>query len=264
MIEEGAVADGVTDDWTVFNDARMKAGSKGIVHFAARLGSSSTVYRLISGTSLVGTQLSADPSVIIEMNPSADIKLWKLLTPLTVKNTAHVTTLTKVAVSQETLAVAAAANVQPQTLNLRTIDFRTWERIGSTSQNNANVGTFTLRSTVTAAEAKWATPFDPGVAYEGIVTPYEIGQYYEALVETSFSGSNQRASIIALGPAAIHAAFGFATGSTSGSFVGSSAFGKSGPSIPNLARYALPVSTGGVTLGFRMTSARDIEYYSNG
>lgn len=268
VLAAGAKGDGVTDDSAIVAACIAAAGPHGIVYFPTKKGAAETVYRLSTLQNLTGSQIRTDPGVVLKMNPLPSVKDWNLLTPVTIDNTSHVTKLRKdPAAAIENIGAFMAANVQEQPLSLTPLDFTTFTRFGSNSVNNGNIGGLTLKSTVAAGEVSWATAFDTGVVHEGVAFAPIIGQYYEAFIETTYTGAGQRAAISALTAAGIHCSAGVSNNASLGSFQGSSTFGKTSGTIqlaPGLGVYSLPTTTGGVTLGFRLLSNREIEYYSNG
>lgn len=268
VLEKGAVGNGTTIDDAAFLAAISEAGPQGIVYLPNLPGAAETVYRL-NISNLSGSRIEADAGVVVKMPAMPNVKEWNLLTPLTIDHTTHLTKLKKQPISAvNNLGAIMAANVSPQPLDLKPLDFNTFTRFGSTSLNNGNIGAATLRSSVVADRVSWPTTFDAGVVHEGVAFVPDVGIYYEAFVSTNYAGSGQAARVSALTSTNVHAAAGVSSGtSTQGSFVGSSTFGKSSGTFsfgPGQGLYTLPATTGGVTLGFRLLDKRNIEYYSNG
>lgn len=267
VLEKGAVGDGTTLDDAAFTAAMSEAGAAGIVWLPNLPGATATVYR-ISLSSLAGSRIEADPGVVVKMPAGPDVKEWKLLTPLTIENTSHQTVTTKQPIAAvKNIGAIMAANVSPQHLDLKALDFTTFTKFGSTSVNNGNIGALALRSTLYTDRIAWGSAFDTGVVHEGATFVPEYGVYYEAFLTTTYTGSGQGARVSALTADGTHAAANVSTGSsTQGVYLGSTTFGRSGnfSFAPGMAVYTLPSTTGGVTLGFRLLDKRRIEYYSNG
>lgn len=126
LLSEGAIADGTTNDWAAFISARTKAGSKGVVYFPAKRGASATTYYLAgSRPDMSGTQIRVDPNVIIKMDASPNLKTFGFITPVTIQNTVHGTTIRKTAAVDLPLAVAAAASARNDSRDLSAIDLTT-------------------------------------------------------------------------------------------------------------------------------------------
>jgi lysophospholipase L1-like esterase len=274
MLTEGAAADGATDDLAVFVAARTKAGSKGIVHFPAKKGSALTTYFLGgSRPDLSGTQITADPTVVLKMDASPNLKTFGFLSDVTIENTAHSSTLRKRHAVDIPASVGMAANVRPQHLDLAAIDLTTWESLAVES-SATGVRTFgTFAGTVTADQVSWGSSFTAGS--QGKFVAPAIGVLYEACLETTKAGTNSNndsAGILLLSSDNYCIDLRMPRASVSPLLVGSNTFAAedvvgsgSGVTLPAVAgQYGLPSTSGGVTMGFRLLSLREVEFYSNG
>jgi lysophospholipase L1-like esterase len=270
MLAEGASADGITDDLAVFTAARTKAGAKGIVHFPAKKGAASTTYFLAGvRPDLSGTQITTDPTVVLKMDASPNLKTFGFLTDVTVENTAHSSTLRKRHALDLPVAIGMAANVRPQQVDLTAIDLTTWESLAveGSALGVRTFGTFT--GTVTADQVSWASAFAAGTQGKFVVP--QLGALYEACVETTKAGSNTNndtAGIMILSADNHSVDVRMPRSGVSPLIIGSADFatgvGGTGITLTLPGQYGLPSTSGGVNVGVRLLGAREAEFYANG
>jgi lysophospholipase L1-like esterase len=274
MLTEGAAANGAepvpTDDLAVFSAARTKAGAKGIVHFPAKKGAAVTTY-FLGGVrpDLSGTQITADPTVVLKMDASPNLKTFGFLTDITIENTAHTSTLRKRHAVDIPAAVGMAANVRPQQVDLAAVDFTAWESLAVEGSALAARTFGTFAGTVTADKVSWASAF--GAGSQGKFTAPTLGVLYEACLESTKSGTNSNndtAGVMILSADNHCVDVRMPRAGVNPLIIGSADFaasvGGSGITLTVPGQYGLPSASGGVTMGVRLLSLREVEFYSNG
>lgn len=254
-----AAADGTTDDWTKFTAARTAAGAKGIVHFPARKGATTTTYYLAgSRPDLSGTNITADPNVVIKVDENPNTKTANFLTPVTIQNTVHGTTIRKppsaVAIAAAELAMAANINGPSGTPIAQ--DLTTWS--GFAVSGALTFGTFT--GTVAANSVTWASAFASG--QEGIVQNVTIGALYEATVETSAAAPSVFVDLMSSDTVAKRVTWQASGGSPNRILDGGSSTSLADKEPANAAAYRT-TTNGSITVGLRVLSATKAEFYIN-
>lgn len=269
MLTKGAAANGTTDDWAVFTAARTEAGTKGIVHFPAKKGATTTTYYLAGvRPDLAGTQITADAGVVLKFDDcSPNIKTWKMLTPVTIENTAHASTLRKRPGIDLPLAVGLAAAGDQQDVALATVDFTSLSTFRTTDTAGAPYTSGSFTGTVATDTVSWSSSFSSGHAGVFVSAP-PLGQFYEACLEDASTDAASSVGIMVLDASnnGFHVLFPNTSvvpvvgGSTTMS--GLPSHPHSFPAVPG--QYGLPQSSGGVVLGFRRIGTRKVEVYTNG
>ena len=166
----GAVGDGVADDLQAFLDAKTAAGATGIIY----LQGPATYFFDGVRPDLSGVNIYADPDVTIKADANPNTKELQLLTPVTINNTVHGTTL--VGAANTKIQVPEMFNVAPGLLDMALTevstlaDFTTWSnkvyQVASGDITSAN-----MNGTVAATQITWGTDFaaNPQVSYPEIV-----------------------------------------------------------------------------------------------
>lgn len=263
VLAHGAVADGVTDDFTAFTAAKSEAGTKGVVWFPAKPGAVETVYMLSPAArrSLAGTRIELDPGVVLKGRFEADVKDWNLLTDAVIDNTEHVVKTTKPRKRPADPSAAAAAivpdNAAPTALDYTSSAF-TPEGFGGGFAPYTPVANGLAR---TASEITWPTGFGGAGGYEGIMATPIFGHLYEATIQASQNNSAAFNGMAVISTDNFLAGFRNAPGSSTWAGFGSTAFMAAG-SVAETGLYASHVN--GVTLGIRVVDARTVEFFVNG
>lgn len=257
MLAEGAAADGTTDDLAVFTAARTRAGAKGVVWFQARPGATSTTYFLAgSRPDLSGTQIEADPSVIIKVDENPNTRTLNFVTPVTIQNTVHGTTIRKPASLNLPREIAAAANVHPghgqptaQTLTTG------WS--GYAVSGALTFGTFT--GTIAANLVSWGAAFASG--QQGIVTLAEVGKLYEATFDAASGTPTAFLDVMSSDGVAKRATWSVGADIPRRVVNGSTVTDL--PALGNGDAYELGAA-GSIVIGVRLTRANRAEVFFNG
>lgn len=261
VLEFGAVGDGTADDRAAFLAARDAAGPNGVVRVPSSPASGQTRY-LISGVrpDLSGTQWRFDPDVTLVMDASPDLKEFGFLTPVTIDNPVHKTTLRKAPAVDVPAAAAIAASARPQSIDMRAVDFTTWERVKINAGATAPVTFGTPSSTVTPASVTWSTFFADGL--DGIFTKAEVGAYYQFAFECDAAGADRSISLALLSEQNHYLALTFGAGQVTLTLGGSASFG-AGRSFTVAGTYGMTSGWGGVIVGLRVISRTRVEWYVN-
>lgn len=268
MLGMGAAADGATDDWAVFVAARTKAGAEGVVHFPAKKGATVTTY-YFAGTrpDMSGTQISADPSVVIKVDENPNIKTLRLLTPVTIENPVHGTTLRKPgAVDLPLAAVMASPTRDESNLRVTAEDLTTWTPVGATlGAGNALAYTTPANQVVAANQVSWSGTMGSNV-FEGVYKVPQVGVLYEATIRDAATTTGGTNGILLANEAGKWVWHQVRSGKATPTFsIGTTGFVDTGAAgtydVPNGDAYKLDNAA---TVGVLFHSLRSVSFYING
>ena len=154
----GAIGNGIIDDFPKFVLARTLAGINGVV----KLSAPATYYFAGSRPDLSGVGIYAEPNVTIKIDENPNTKTMQLLSPVTIQNTVHGTTITKS--SNTNIQLPELFNIAPSLVDLAINEVSSIENFTTWLHKiyqpvTGDISTINGTGTVTSLQVTWASDF---------------------------------------------------------------------------------------------------------